>query len=149
MAENKTKPTDESVQAFLEAVENEKKREDCFTLLELMREVTGEEPTLWGKIVGFGKYQYKYTSGRTGEAMLTGFAPRKQELTLYILAGFEQYEDLLSRLGKHKTGKACLYIKSLKDVDLDVLKEMVQLSVEHMRATNPPLTDASSTPNAE
>ncbi len=138
MAENKTKQNVQSAQAFLEAVEDPRRREDCLTLVQLMQEVTGEAPTMWGDtIVGFGKYHYKYASGREGDSPLVGFSPRKQNLTLYILAGFDEYEELLGKLGKHKTGKACLYLKSLQDVDLGVLREMVQRSVEHMRRTNP------------
>ena len=137
MAENKTKPNDQSVGAFLEGVENEQKRADSFALLKLFQEVTGEEPTMWGDtIVGFGKYHYKYASGREGDWFLTGFSPRKQNLTLYIMAGFDEYEQLLGKLGKHSTGKSCLYIKKIEDVDLDVLKELVKRSVEHMERAN-------------
>lgn len=138
MAELKTKPTDASVEAFLSAVENQQKREDSFALLALLREVTGYEPKLWGtSIIGFGQYHYRYASGREGDSILTGFSPRKQNLTVYITAGFTQYEALLAKLGKHSTGQSCLYIKKLADVDLDVLRELVRQSVEHMRATNP------------
>lgn len=138
MAENKTKATDQSVQAFLESVEDERKREDSFALLQLMQDVTGEEARMWGDtIVGFGSYHYKYASGREGDAMLAGFSPRKQALTLYIMAGFDEYDSLLDKLGKYKTGKACLYVKKLDDVDTDVLKKLVDRSVTHMRETNP------------
>jgi Domain of unknown function (DU1801) len=138
MAENKTKANDQNVQAFLEKVEDEKKREDCFTLLRLMEEVTGKQAKMWGDtIVGFDQYHYQYASGREGDSFLAGFSPRKQNLTLYIMAGFDEYEPLLSKLGKHSTGKSCLYLKSLKDVDMAILREMVQRSVEHMRKTNP------------
>lgn len=134
MAENKTKPTDQSVQAFLESVQDAQKREDCFTLLKMMEEVTGHKARMWGDtMVGFDQYHYKYASGREGDSLLTGFSPRKQNLTLYIMAGFDEYEPLLSKLGKHTTGKSCLYVKSLKDVDMAVLREMVQRSVAHMR----------------
>ena len=138
MSEPKTKPTDESVVAFLDAVEKDKQREDSFAIMELMREVTGEEPEMWGpSIVGYGRYSYKYASGREGEWMLVGFSPRKQNLTLYIMSGFDAYDDLLSKLGKYSTGKSCLYIKKLEDVDQDVLKELVRESVDHMKKTNP------------
>lgn len=138
MAENKTRTTDKSVQAFIDSVEDERKREDCLALVQLMQDVTGEEPRMWGDtMVGFGSYHYKYASGREGDMFLAGFSPRKQNLTLYIMAGFDEYEALLSRLGKYKTGKACLYVKSLRDVDMDVLKDMVERSVQHMRETNP------------
>lgn len=138
MSEPKTKPTDESVTAFLDSVEDEEKREDAYAVLQLMREVTGEEPQMWGdSIVGFGAYHYRYASGREGDAPLTAFSPRKRNLTLYITSGFEQYEELLDRLGKHKTGKACLYINRLYDVDQDVLRDLVRKSVKHMQDTNP------------
>lgn len=103
-----------------------------------MEKATGEEPRLWGSIVGFGDYHYRYESGREGDWFLAGFAPRKQNLSLYIMAGFDKYDELLSRLGKYKTGKACLYINKVEDVDLEVLEELVRRSAEHMRATNPP-----------
>jgi hypothetical protein len=138
MAENKIKPTDSDVLAYLNSIEDEKKREDAFTLCTLMQEVTGHEPVMWGSsMIGFGSYHYKYDSGREGDAMLTGFAPRKQNFSVYIMAGFDQYDALLERLGKYKTGKACLYIKRLSDVDTAVLRELVHESVEHMRRTNP------------
>ncbi|NJL95489.1 MAG: DUF1801 domain-containing protein [Anaerolineae bacterium] len=135
---NKTQPTDDPVNAFLEAIEDPQKKADSLALVELMRQATGHEPRLWGNIVGFGQYHYKYASGREGDAFLAGFAPRKGNLTLYIMAGFEQYDALLARLGKFKTGKACLYLKKLADVDMDVLRELVQQSAAHMVATNPP-----------
>ena len=138
MAELKTKATDASVEAFLHGVENEKKREDAFAILALMEEVTGEPPKLWGSsIIGFGSYHYKYASGHEGDACLTGFSPRKQNLVLYILAGFDQYDALMAKLGKFKTSKSCLYINKLADIDQTVLRELVTLSVVHMRATNP------------
>ena len=138
MAELKTQPNDQSVEYFLNSVENDTKREDSFTILELMKEETGAEPIMWGdSIVGFGTYHYKYASGRDAEWFLTGFSPRKQNLTLYIMSGFEEYDDLLGKLGRHSTGKSCLYVKKLEDVDQDVLRELVSKSVEHMKATNP------------
>jgi hypothetical protein len=138
MAENKTRPTDQSVQAFLDNVPDEKKRRDSYQILELMKEATGEEPVMWGpSIVGFGQYHYKYASGREGDAPLAGFSPRKQNLTVYILAGFDGYESLMAKLGKHSTGKSCLYLKRLEDVDRAVLKELVIRSVEHVQKTNP------------
>ena len=141
MTELKTKRNDASVEAFLSTVENQQKRQDSFALLELMKEVTGEPPKMWGdSIVGFGSYHYKYASGREADWMLSGFSPRKQNLTLYIMAGFEHYDDLLKRLGKHSTGSSCLYIKKLNDIDLHVLRELVAQSVAHMKATNPPVS---------
>ena len=134
MAELKTTPNDANVQAFLDGVEDEKKRQDAYAILELMKEVSGEPPKMWGpSIVGFGAYHYKYDSGREGDWFLTGFSPRKQNLTLYIMAGFSRYDDLMGRLGKYKTGKSCLYIKKLEDVDQGVLKELVEESVGYMR----------------
>jgi hypothetical protein len=119
-------------------VADEKKRRDCFTILELMQQVTGTEPEMWGStIVGFGRYHYKYASGREGDWFLTGFSPRKQNLTLYIMAGFTEYEALLSKLGKHSTGKSCLYIKKIEDIDLEALRELVRQSVEHVVRSNP------------
>lgn len=133
----KTTPNDQSVKDFLNNVQDEKKRADSFTILELMKDVTGEEPQMWGdSIIGFGIYQYKYASGRKGEWFLTGFSPRKQNLTLYIMSGFLEYDKLLSRLGKYKTGKSCLYINRLEDIDLEALEELVRLSSQHMTNTN-------------
>lgn len=138
MAEIKTKQNDKSVQEFLESVADERKRKDSFALLDLMQEATGKEPKMWGdSIVGFGSYHYKYASGREGDMPLIGFSPRKQNLTLYITAEFERYGDLLSKLGKHKTSKACLYINRLEQVDMDVLRELVNQSIDHMTKTNP------------
>lgn len=138
MAELKTQPTDQDVHEFLDGIADEKKRRDAYDVLALMQEVTGEAPRMWGEsIVGFGTYHYKYKSGREADWMLTGFSPRKQNLTLYIMAGFDGYDDLMSRLGKYKTGVSCLYLKKLADVDQDVLRELVQRCVEHMRRTYP------------
>ncbi|MCO6450204.1 MAG: DUF1801 domain-containing protein [Caldilineales bacterium] len=137
MAELKTKPTDDSVVAFLESVEHKKRREDSFVVLDLMKEVTGEEPRMWGtSIVGFGDVHYKYASGREGDWFAVGFSPRKQSMTLYIMSGFDHYDELLSRLGKYKTGKACLYINKIEDIDADVLRQLVSESVEHVSKTD-------------
>jgi hypothetical protein len=137
MAELKTKVNDGDVIAYLNTIEPEKKREDSFAILELMKEVTGEEPKMWGKsIVGFGSYHYKGKSGREGDWFLTGFAARKQSLTLYIMAGFERYDELLADLGKCTLGKGCLYIKKLEDVDDTSLRKLVKLSAEHMAASS-------------
>ena len=138
MAELKTQLNDGSVNDFLNSVENEKRKTDSFAVLELMKEATGEEPKMWGtSIVGFGSYQYKYASGREGEWMAVGFSPRKQSLTLYIMGGFDNYDALMGELGKYKTGKSCLYIKKMEDVDQNVLKELVKQSVEYITTTNP------------
>ena len=133
MAEPKTTPTKASVDDFLATVADERRRDDCRVVRDLMAEATGAEPEMWGaSIVGFGRYRYEYESGRAGEWMVTGFSPRKTDLTLYIVPGFEHFPDLMQRLGKHKTGKSCLYIKRLDDIDLDVLKELVAQSVKQM-----------------
>jgi hypothetical protein len=137
MAELKTKKTDSSVNTFLESIDDEQKKKASYVILDLMKEVTGAEPKMWGEsIVGFGEYHYKYASGREGDWLITGFSPRKQSLTLYLTYGFEEHKDLLSRLGKYKTGKACLYIKRLEDINQTVLKELVQRSVEKMKASS-------------
>lgn len=137
MAEPKTRPTAQSVVGFLNSIPDEQKRQDCFTLVELMKRVTKTEPQMWGSsIVGFGSYHYKYASGREGDAALTGFSPRKQNLTIYILAGFDEYDELLQKLGKHSLGKSCLYIKRLADIHLPTLEKLVRQSVKHMRETN-------------
>jgi hypothetical protein len=137
MAELKTKPNQQSVVEFLNGIPDELKRKDCFTLLDLMKEITQAEPQMWGDaIVGFGNYHYHYASGREGDWFLTGFSPRKQNLTVYIISGFEQYDTLLRKLGKHTTSKSCLYIKRLDDINLPTLSELVRRSVEHLVRTN-------------
>jgi hypothetical protein len=137
MAELKTKLNDASVEEFLNGVADEKRRRDCFAALELMREVTSEEPKMWGaNIIGFGTYRYKYASGREGEWPLTALSPRKQNLTLYIMPGFARYGELMAKLGRHKTGKSCLYINKLADIDQTVLRELVAQSVAHIKAGN-------------
>lgn len=137
MAELKTKRNDGDVHAFLNSISDEKKRQDSYVILKLMQETTNVKPKMWGdSIVGFGSYHYKYASGREGDWFLTGFSPRKQNLTLYIMSGFEKYETLLNKLGKHSLGKSCLYIKKIEDVDLDVLKELVKQSMQHMAKVN-------------
>lgn len=138
MAKLKTTPTDASVDAYIDAVEDAQKREDCRTVAAMMAEATGAPARMWGSsIVGFGSYHYRYESGREGDFMETGFAARKRALTLYVMAGFSEYGDLLAKLGKHKTGKSCLYISRLADVDQDVLREMVERSVAWIRARYP------------
>ena len=137
MAELKTKPTDQDVEIFLNSIADEKKRKDSFTVLALMKDVTKLEPVMWGdSIIGFGTYHYRYESGREGDMPLTGFSPRKQSLTLYIMSGFDRYDALLEKLGKHTTGKSCLYVRRLDDIDLPTLKELVRRSVEHMAGNN-------------
>ncbi len=134
MAENKTTPNDQNVEQFLNAVADERKRKDSFTILELMKQVTGLEPRMWGSsIVGFGSYHYKYESGREGDMILVGFSPRKQNLTIYNMGSVEQHEDLLKKLGKYTTGKGCLYIKRLDDIDLPMLKRLIEESFKHAK----------------
>jgi hypothetical protein len=138
MSTLKTRPTDQDGSAFLTQIDNPHKRADSQALLELMQRVTGQPPVMWGdSIVGFGRYHYQYASDREGDWFLTGFSPRAQYLTLYIMSGFDPYDSLLTKLGKYKTGKSCLYIKRLSDIDLDILEALVRASVEHMPATNP------------
>lgn len=130
-AENKTQPTLKSVPEFIESIPEEGKRKDSQTLVVTMRSITGEEPVLWGDaIIGFGLYHYVYATGREGDMPKVGFSPRKQALTLYLSYGFENYQDLMSKLGKYKIGKICLYLKHLSDVDMDVLKELVLRSYQ-------------------
>ncbi len=139
MSEAKTRPTDQDVETFLQGIEDAQQRQDCHTILDLMREVTGAEPKMWGtSIVGFGSYHYRYATGREGDAPLTGFSPRKQNLTLYLSYGFEQHAELMERLGKHKVGKACLYIKRLSNVDRAALRELIQQSVAEVVRMNAP-----------
>ena len=134
MYELKTKVTDASVSEFLNGVDDPQKREDAFRLVDLFAEVTGYEPKMWGpSIVGFGKYHYKYDSGHEGDMCASGFSPRKQNLSLYILAGFDRCEELLGQLGKYKNGKSCLYIKRLSDVDEQILRQLVGDSLEWMK----------------
>ena len=136
-AELKTKLNDASVNDFLNTIPDEQTREDCFEIVKMMKQVTKAEPKMWGtSIVGFGTYHYKGKSGREGDWMLVGFSPRKQNLTLYIMAGFDRYDELLKKLGKFTTGKSCLYIKKLADVDKKVLKELVSESVKVMKKSN-------------
>ena len=137
VADLKTRPNERSVEKFFDSISDDKKRQDCFSLVELMKQVTRSEPRMWGSsIVGFGSYHYKYASGREGDWFLTGFSPRKQNLTLYIMAGFDEYDELMAALGKYKTGKSCLYIKKLDDIHLPTLRKLVRQSVRHMRKAN-------------
>ena len=132
-AKNKTTKNEGDVKAFLEGLEDEKRKADSIMALELMSGITKEEPKMWGgSIVGFGDYHYKYESGREGDFFKVGFSPRKQNLTLYIMPGFDRFEELMAQLGKYKTGKSCLYIKKIEDVDLDILKELVTESYGYM-----------------
>ncbi len=132
MSKNKTRPNTTSVSSFLDSVEDEIQRQDSYTLISIMKEITGEGPVMWGaSIIGFGSYHYKYDSGREGDMLLTGFSPRKQNFSLYILVGFAKYEKLMQKLGKHKTGKSCLYIKRLSEIYRSVLTELIKASYNH------------------
>ena len=136
MAELKTRPNDQSVLDFLDSIEDESKRDDCHEIMNMMEEVSGELPKMWGSsIIGYGTYHYKYASGREGDWMRIAFSPRKQNISLYLMTGVERNEEILSRIGKYKNGKSCFYIKRLADVDKDVLKELMIASLEHLNET--------------
>lgn len=134
MAELKTKPTRASVKTFIDSIEDGQKRADARKIASMMRRATGARAKLWGaSIVGYGSYKYTNSKGQDFEWMLTGFSPRKQALSIYIMPGFANFERLMSKLGKYKTGKSCLYIKRLNDVDEKVLEQLIGRSVQHMR----------------
>lgn len=136
--ELKTKPTDQSVIEFIEAIDKPAKKEDAYRLLDIFHEETGLEPVLWGSsIIGYGSYHYKYDSGHEGEAALTGFSPRKAAHSLYLDPGDPEREVLLARLGKHKSGKSCVYINKLADIDEDVLRNMIRRTVTQVKARYP------------
>lgn len=138
MYEQKTKPTDHSVIEFIEQVESPKKREDAYRLLDIFTETTGYPATMWGpSIIGFGSYHYKYASGHEGDAPLVGFSPRKGKTSLYFATGDPEREALLQKLGKHTSGKACVYINHVADIEVEVLKELITQSVEFLRTTYP------------
>jgi len=137
VSELKTKPNDGDFEAFLNSIENDQRREDCFALLQIFRSVTKCEPQMWGdSIVGFGTYHYKYTSGREGDWFITGFSPRKQNLTLYLLCGSDKQEDLLAELGPHRMGKSCLYLKRLSDAKIPVLKKLLREAMKAAKANH-------------
>lgn len=132
--ELKTKQNELSVDAYIDAIADETRREDCRAVIKLMTKATKEKPKMWGpSIVGFGSYHYKYESGHEGDMCMTGFSSRKNDLTLYVMPGFDQRAELMQKLGKHKTGKSCLYIKRLADIDQKVLTELITLSVKEMK----------------
>lgn len=134
MAENKTKATKASVTGFINAIDDKQMRADARRVAAMMRKATGKRAKMWGSsLVGYGTYHYRYASGREGDSMITGFSPRKQALTVYIMPGFTPFSKLMAKLGKYKTGKSCLYIKRLADVDESVLERLIDGSVEHMR----------------
>ena len=133
---NKTTENEGSVTDFINAVEDETKRSDCFKVIEIFKKQTKLEPKMWGPaIVGFGTCHYKYESGREGDAPLVAFSPRKNEIVLYLASEFEKRDELLKEFGKHKTGKSCIYIKKLTDVKTDVLKQMITNSIKHSKAS--------------
>ena len=134
MSKLKTTQNEADVNAFLDAVENPRRRADARQVLDLIQAVTGEPPKMWGSsIVGFGSYHYRYASGREGDWPVAGFSPRKQNLVIYIMPGFSDYGDLLGKLGKFRTGKSCLYVNKLDDVDLELLEQLVRESVKEMK----------------
>lgn len=138
MAEQKTKPTEQSIESFLDNVADEQVRDDCYALIKLMKKVTGSAPKMWGPgIIGFGRYHYKYESGHEGDSCLTGFSPRKQNISLYVMPGASEHTDLLKKLGKHKAGKGCLYIKKVEDIDLGILEKLVSGSVKSLQKKYP------------
>jgi hypothetical protein len=134
MSSNKTQPTEGDPRIFIASVENETRRNDAEIMLGIMEEITGEKPMMWGpSLIGYGTYHYKYDSGREGDFFMTGFSPRKQNLVVYVMPGFKRYEELMANLGKHKTGKSCLYINKLRDVDMEVLKTLIREGFEYMK----------------
>lgn len=138
MSDLKTKKTKASVRSFIDNIEDEQKRKDANELLKLMRKVTGKRATMWGdSIIGFGEYHYKYKSGREGDWPVTGFSPRKQNISIYIMPGFSRYKKQLAKLGKHKHSVSCLYIKRLSDIDVEILEAIVRDSIEQMKLIYP------------
>ena len=136
MAELKTKQTDASVKDFLNQIPDKQRRDDCFAVAKMMEEATGAKPKMWGtSIVGFGSYRYKYASGREGDWMMIGFSPRKNDLTIYLITGFQKHPELMEQLGKHKASKgSCLYIKRLDDVHVPTLKKLIKASVKQLKS---------------
>ena len=138
MAKNKTIETENSVSVFLASISDIKRREDCVSIIDLLNNLSGFEPKMWGTaIVGFGIYNYKYESGHEGNAPLVGLASRQNAITIYLASGFDEKETLLSQLGKHKSSKACLYIQKLEDIDIAVLSQLVQKSISHIKELYP------------
>ncbi len=137
MAELKTKPINKDVNRFIQSVEDPHIRSDCKTLTEVMEKITESKGVMWGEsIVGFGSYHYKYASGREGDWFLTGFSPRKQNLTIYMMCGFSRHNEFMSKLGKYKTGKSCLYVKNLDDIDINILKFLIIESVNFLKKSS-------------
>lgn len=132
--ELKTKPTKASVKDFLNQIADEERRKDCFAVAKMMEEITGDKPKMWGpSIVGFGTWHYKYASGHEGDWPIAAFSPRKKDLTVYLMVGFDKQRELMEKLGKHSTGKSCLYIKRLSDVHLPTLKKLIRESVKRLQ----------------
>ena len=143
MAEAKTKPTTASIDEYLASRASPEQLDDCKSLMAMLKRVTKQSPKMWGpSIVGYGMYSYKYESGRTGESCITGFAVRGKELVVYLVADSPEQPELLAKLGKHKIGKSCLYIKRLADVDANILEQLVARSVEEVKRRHPPVGDA-------
>lgn len=131
MSKNKTVPTELSVVDYLNMIDHPQRKKDCWMIHDLMKKITGKEPKMWGKsIVGFGSYHYKYESGRKGDMLATGFSNRKQAITMYIMGGFKNHDELLKKIGPHKTGKSCFYIKRLSDMDIDVFSVLISESIK-------------------
>ena len=131
--QNKTVINENSVDDFLNSVQDEEKKKDCLEIKAMMEQISGEPAKMWGtSIIGFGTYHYKYESGREGDFMKTGFSPRAQNLSLYIMTGFERHDEIVEKLGKYKTGKSCIYVKRLSDIDRDVLNELISASYKYM-----------------
>ena len=142
LAEQKTRPNSGDVEEFLAGIIDVSKRAESRVLIEMMQDISGHEPVLWGTMIGFGQYHYKYASGHEGDSFRIGFAPRKGEFSLYVLVAYDGAEaarqaDLLARLGKHRAGKSCLYVRKLADVDLSVLRELVEFAFAHMQIRYP------------
>ncbi|HKS10924.1 MAG TPA: DUF1801 domain-containing protein [Pyrinomonadaceae bacterium] len=134
-AEAKTKPTKASVTQFINKIPDAGRREDCFAIAKMMEEITGSKPVMWGPaIIGFGTFSYKYASGHEGDWPIAAFSPRKTDLTVYLTIGFEKYEELLGKLGKHRKSKSCLYIKRLSDVHVPTLKKLIKVSIKDLNA---------------
>jgi len=133
MADLKTRPTKRSVTDFVKSIADDERRRDCRNVMRIMKSVTKARPKMWGpSIIGYGTYHFKYASGREADWFITGFSPRKQALTIYVMSGFSKYKTLLKKLGKHRTGQSCLYIMRLSDVDLDVLTLLIRGSMKHL-----------------
>ena len=139
MVELKTQPNQASVEEFINSVKDDQVRQDCWTIVDMMQKATNAKPQMWGaSIVGFGSYHYQYASGREADWMLTGLSPRKKNITIYLMTGFEQYGELLAQLGKYSLGKSCLYIKRLADINLPTLTKLIAASVQQMNRFSSP-----------